>query len=297
MSTVSKIFIVLVTVFSIAFTAMTVSVVAQSTNWRDTALKYEQHARVTDANLRAVIDANAAELASARDSVVGHLATIGDLEKKLQDASSEVAKLRSELAKADAERGSTEAMNRALLSQLEMARMAEAEYRQQRDKLERDSVDFQQRNIDLNDRVNELTAQVSVLAEQKRHYEQQINVLQTDVQKLSRQASAPAAGTAMESPAGAAMRGVSALSPVRTAAIRGKVLKVDGNLVTLSIGSADGVRKDMRFVVHRDGQYVADVTVNLVDPDKAAGRLAQSAGAIHEGDDVIDAVSLAGSGK
>ena len=60
MSTLTKVFIVLLVVFSIAFTTMSVSLVAQMTDWRETAEKYEEHARVADANLRHLIAANAA---------------------------------------------------------------------------------------------------------------------------------------------------------------------------------------------------------------------------------------------
>ena len=46
LSTLTKVFIVLLVVFSIAFTTMTVSIVAQTANWRDLANTYEQHAAI-----------------------------------------------------------------------------------------------------------------------------------------------------------------------------------------------------------------------------------------------------------
>ena len=186
-STLTKVFVVLLVLFSIAFTSMTVSIVAQTTNWKDTALKYQEHARIADTNLRHEIAAGAALLATARDDVRAHLSKIGQLETDRQAARTEAGRLRSELAKADSEKSSSEAMNRGLLSQLDVAEAARSEYRSQRDTLETRSIDIERRNVDLNDRVNELTARVDVLFEQRRHFEQQINILRSENDALARQ--------------------------------------------------------------------------------------------------------------
>jgi hypothetical protein len=73
------------------------------------------------------------------------------------------------------------------------------------------------------------------------------------------------------------------------------VLEVSGDLVTLSVGSADGVKKDMVFVVHRDDEYVGDVKINLVDPNESAGRLIRSTVAPTPGDKVANEASLTAS--
>jgi len=66
-STLTKVFVVLLAVFSVAFTSMTVSHVAQTTNWKDTAEKYREHAGIADTNLRHAHAAYSAQLANARD--------------------------------------------------------------------------------------------------------------------------------------------------------------------------------------------------------------------------------------
>ena len=83
MSTLTKVFIVLLSVFSIAFTTMTVSIVAQWADWKELANDYQQHAVVADTNLRHMIAANAAELAAANDTIRGHLEQIGELENTI----------------------------------------------------------------------------------------------------------------------------------------------------------------------------------------------------------------------
>ncbi len=292
MSTLTKVFVVLLAVFSIAFTVMTVSVVAQVTNWRETALTYEEHARVADTNLRNMIAASAADLAVARDQVQLHVARTGELEAKLAEKTNECGQLRADLAKAQAGNASSEAMNASLVAQLQATESARSEYRTQRDDLEKRNIELERRNVDLSDRVNELTARVVVMMEEKRQFEQQINILKTQNERLS---MAGSRSPVFESPSGAALPNVQALAPPSGSPVRGSVLAVEDNLVTLSVGSADGVKQDMVFVLHRGGEYVGDVKVNVVNPNQCAGRLIRSTHEPMPGDLATDAVSIAQS--
>jgi len=295
LSTLTKVFVVLLVVFSIAFTAMTVSIVAQTANWRDVADRYEEHARVADTNLRNLIAANAAELAAARDAHRAQLEQIAELERQLQAGRTEVSQLTADMAKAAADKSSADAMSRGLLAQLQSCESGRGEYKKQRDELEQQSIDLQRRNIDLNDRVNEQTARIAVLQEQRRQYEQQIHILRTENEKMANETRRLTSGLSLEEPSGAAVTEVVALSPMTAAPIRGHVVEVSGDLVTLSVGSADGVRKDMVFVVFRNDQYVCDIKVSMVDPNQAAGRVVQAAQTPKVGDEVTDALRFKGS--
>ncbi len=280
MSTLTKVFVVVLVVFSITFTTMTISIVAQTTDWRDTAQKYEEHARVADTNLRNLIAASAAELATARDTIKSHLEKIGELEGQVQTSASEAAKLRADLAKADSEKSSAEAMNRGLLAQLQISESARGEYKKHRDDIEKRNIELERRNMDLNDRVNEQTAKITVLMEQKRQYEQQINILK------------PRSGVALEEPSGTEMAGVRPITPVTASGIRGKVTNVEGTLVQISVGSADGVKSGMEFTVSRGNQYVGKLQIQNVTPDQAAGRMLNTAMAPTRGDQVTDSAAL-----
>ncbi len=195
MSTLTKVFVVLLAVFSIAFTVMTISIVAQTANWRETALRYEQHAAVADTNLRNLIASNSVEAAMARDTVNTHLDRIAQLAGELQSANDLAAQRAVELAKVVSEKSSAEAMNRGLVSQLQATEAARTEYRKQRGDLEKQNIDLQRRNIDLNDRVSELTARMAVVREQNRQYEQQLNILREENRKLAQASRRPARGS------------------------------------------------------------------------------------------------------
>lgn len=297
MSTLTKVFVVLLAVFSVAFTSMTVSHVAQTTNWKDTAEKYREHAGIADTNLRHAHAAYSAQLANARDDAKALSQKIGDLEGQVAGAAGELAQVRSQLATLTAEKSSADAMNRGLLAQLQTAEAARTEYRKQRDELEQHGLEREQRSIDLNNRVNELTAQVDVLLEQKRQYEQQINILQTENQKLSLGGRAPSARPTFESPEGAALPDVVALSPMPTRAVRGRVVEIAGELVTISVGSSDGVKKEMLFVIHRNGEYVGDLRIEMTDPNQSAGRIVRASKTPQKGDDITDAASMVSASK
>jgi len=289
LSTLTKVFIVVLVVFSIAFTTMTVSIVAQSTDWQDTAKKYEEHAKVADTNLRNEIAASAATEATLRDSIKSHLEKIGEVEGQLKTNGAEMAKLRSDIAKAESEKSSSEAMSRGLLAQLQIADAGRAEYRKQRDEIEKRNIELERRNIDLNDRVNEQTMRIAVLFEQKRQYEQQLSILKTENEKLARSAGRPAGASVLEAPSGVAMSNVTPLTPISPTPVRGKILEVSGNLVTISVGSADGVKEGMVFMITRGDQYVGDLKISTVNPSQSAGRMVRTTLAPAQGDQVKDA--------
>jgi len=55
--------------------------------------------------------------------------------------------------------------------------------------------------------------------------------------------------------------------------IKGLIVEIDKNLVTLSVGSADGVTKNMVFHVTRGDRFVCDVIITNVDINRSAGTL------------------------
>ena len=295
MSTLTKVFVILLVLFSVSFSAMTVSVVSRTNSWKQNYESAIEQKLVAETNLRNLIASNAAELASARDTIRSQLGDVGDLERELERSRQRLDELEINLIQGASELSNLESMNRALVSQLQVAQSTAGEYRTQRDELENQGIERERRNIDLNDRVNELTARVAVLAEQKRQFEQQINILRTENERLASAMRQPGLGGTMEAASGAVLSGVSAQTPVSSMAVRGQVLEVDGSRLTISVGSADGVKKGMVFVIHRAGDYVGDLKISHVTPNQSVGRLIQSRLEPSLEDLVTDAVSIASS--
>ena len=255
---------------AIAFTARTV-------NWKALAEDYRTSAQIADAEQRNQMAAHAADLASARDAIKNHFDRINQLERELQDVTQEVASQQGEIAQLSADKRRADALAQRLTNELGIAQAARDAVEGQRRQFESRNIELERRNIDLNGRVNELTTQVTVLNQKVRQQEQQIYILRDENQKLAQQAGAP--GSPLESAlvGGAGVPKVRPMVPAATPKITGHVAFVDGNLVTLTVGSADRVRQGDVFVVFRGGQYVGDVQITDVEPNLASGRMIRSA--------------------
>ncbi len=254
---------------AIAFTART-------QNWKEVAEGYRTSTLVANAVQTSEMAAHAATLASARDTIRTHQARINELEHQGQATSQEVADQRGEIAQITAEKRRSDALAQRLTNELGVAQSARAAVEQQRQQFEARNIDLERRNVDLNDRVNELTTQVTVVNQQVRQQEQQIHILREENQKLARQSGTPAMG-------GAAFGGLGGenIRPAIPAAgaphISGHVAFVDGDMMTLSVGTSDRVQKGAVFVIFRGTQYIGDVRITDVEPNLSSGRIFRSA--------------------
>ena len=68
--------------------------------------------------------------------------------------------------------------------------------------------------------------------------------------------------------------------------IRGQITEVRDGLASISVGSAAGVRKGMKFLVYRGAQYMGDLAISHVEPSEAAGQLVLQRAGIVKGDSV-----------
>lgn len=296
MSTLTKIFVVLLVVFSIAFTMAAISFVAQSSDWRKLARGYQTEAQATDAHLRNVLASSAAELAAARDQNKSLMGRYKGLEGDYQDALQKVAELEAELAEARAEVSSLQATTSVLAGELKVGQAGWQEVRDQRDSMERRNLELEKRNLDLSQRVNEQIGKLTVLQREKRNIEEQLQMLQEEGRRYGQYRQQLQQGD-VRSMAQAPQESVRPMAPPATATpIRGQVKEVSGNLATVSVGSADGVVEGMMFVVYRGQEYIGDLRIEMVDANESAGRVVRSRGKPRVGDRVADETRMGLSG-
>ncbi len=69
---------------------------------------------------------------------------------------------------------------------------------------------------------------------------------------------------------GAAVQAIESGNPV---SLQGKVTALEGQLATISIGSADGVEKGMVFHVTQNDNFICDIKITDVDTEVSAGTL------------------------
>lgn len=107
----------------------------------------------------------------------------------------------------------------------------------------------------------------SIEAERRRLLEQK-----TELEKQASPVGTPREITAPVTPLPNQMASPATAAPVGTD-IKGMIVEVEGKLVTLSVGSADGVSRNMVFHVTRGDRFVCDVIITNVDINRSAGTL------------------------
>lgn len=272
MSTLTKIFIVLMVVFSIAFTMSTIGFVAKTTRWRDLANQYNEETRVVMTHMRNLAAAHAAEKTVWVDTKRSLDDRRASLEAELERLRADLETERNAIDKLQTEKSNALAHAEQLLGELKIAEAGRREESASRADIEKRNLDLEKRNADLNLRVQEQSAQILVLVQQQRQLEQQVNILREENTRLS--GGEWTGGAVTAAPAGAPAAPPST-APTAVAPIRGEIVEVSGKLATISVGSSDGVREGMVFVIYRGSEYIGDLEVTDVEPNLAAGKLVQ----------------------
>ncbi len=278
MSAVTKVLVILLVVLCIAFSMTAISITANTANWKSVAEDYRTQAQIAYAAQRSAMASHAAAIASARDSIKNHLSRIGELERESQSSTAEVAAQSGEIALLTGEKRRSDALAQRLTNELGVAQSSRAAIDEQRKQFESRNIELERRNIDLNQRINELTTQVTVLTQQQRQQEQQVHILRDENRKMLDRTGSP-----VSSGVAAAFEGRGPSGNINPAAapasprIAGHVAYVDGNVATLSVGSADRVEVGAVFVIFRGPEYVADVEITDVEPNLSSGRVIRSA--------------------
>ena len=298
MSVLTKVFVVLLTVFSIALSMLVVAAFAQQQSWKQSADDYQAAAAAANAKAGAMSEnANITEQ-RALNRHQEDVLTINALKDKAVDNETKVGQL---------ERAKTEAENRLTVSQGELtsalaqSKLLTTGLNREREfsaKLTTENSDLRRRNVDLNDRVKELTVNVAMASSQIRALQQQITAMGASGASEAVTQIPGGPGLVEANTPTAAVPAV----PSMTTPIRGEVTSVKGTLASISVGNADGVAPGMMFLVYRkaqDGgnpQYLGSIRVTRVETNQAAGQIEQSTGDIKPGDSVRDELSFAKRG-
>jgi hypothetical protein len=295
-STLTKVFLVLVAVLSVALATLTIAANGMAHNWKKSAEDWKAAALAAQAKERVVavqakltheqdldkIRRISAELERARQEQVR-------LAQALESRSIDVAELQNQVSSLAA--NITGLRESLMLVQSQLAREQDFGRR-----LATRNAELERRNIDLNDRTKELTASLAMAHTQVRALQQQIAAMQEAEVRMGLRPSIQVPGE------GVVEAFVPAVQPqlaAITAPIRGAVTKVRHNIASISVGSADGVSLGMRFLIYRPSrgeegpQYLGTLQVTAVEANQSAGTLIRAVGDIRPGDQATDEASFA----
>jgi regulator of replication initiation timing len=263
MTTLGKVFTVLIFIMSILFMGFSVVVFATHRNWKmlvdntDTAkgplgLKQQLQAQVeTNKGLRAELDSLtnrlAVEMAARRSALAALETKLADAQQRLTQKEAELAGLQSAQTEATAALNLAETRLAELVEDIKKLREEIRLVQGQRDE------SFQ--------RVVDLTDKLYSAAGVERNLKEREAQLIGEISKYKRVTD---------------VLGVNPSMPVEMIAppLDGIVTAVgDKNLIEVSLGSDDGLRVGHRVEVFRDNNYLGSALVLKTDPDRAVAQM------------------------
>ena len=291
MSVLTKVFVLVLTVASIALSMFVVAAFSQQQNWKQSAEDWQQAAIAAQAKERSMAGVAALEKARGLEMHQRDLETINSTKAELDKSKAQATEMDTALAQAKGQLTVEQQQVTGAQESNKLLQVAVSREKEFSGKLATRNSELERANIDLTDRVKELTVNVEMARAQVRALQQQIAGIEGGPAK-----SAAPGPNVVEANVQTAASPAPAAS---IAPIRGEVRAVKGTLASISVGSADGVAHGMTFLVYRKGgkggraQYLGSIKITRVDANESAGEIEQSAGDIRTGDTVRDEASFA----
>lgn len=290
MTTVTKIFVILVCLFAFIFTPMAISFAARTYDWRAVATAAQDNAQVNAAAARHEKSLREAEraryetlLERSQDRVQAGERQIADLQLQLDALTQE----RDQLARS---RDSWETSARLLTAELAVRSQHNQELEQAREGCLTRERELQATNVWMRDQLQMRNTELEVLRQQLNQRQQEIVAYRDENERLRRSLGVGRGGepaTATPSP------NVEAATPATSAPIQGRVTEVRGKDASIDVGNASGIREGMRMVVVRGNTYVGDLRITSTTPNEAVGEiLAAGDRQVRQGDSVIDEITF-----
>jgi len=297
-SVLTKVLVVVLVFASVVLSAFVIAAFARMEDWRASAADWQATAAAAQAKERAMTADSALQLAAAQDRHQRNAARISELDSQKAALERETARLERERAevqnKLTVEQGTVAALSN-------QATVLLADLNREREfggKLAKRNSELEKQNVDLNDRVKELTTNVAMAQSQVRALQQQL---------------AAATGAAPGGLAAATATDVALLASVEpnmpsisigtagsaAAPIRGEVKSVQGERAAITVGSADGVAPGMKFLIYRaapeggHAKYLATLRIARTDVNESVGVIEQVEGEVRPGDTARDLASFA----
>jgi chromosome segregation ATPase len=272
LSTLTKVLIILQTVFSILLCGIVATYVANASDYKD---KYEMS--VTSKNAAVASKTSIKEeWDAAKVKLAEALQKVEETEPTLR---AQIVKLTDDLTRTQAE---IDTLNKRVTDSMATIQAASATASQQSKlyetahaQLKITESDKIQLGKEYDETQSVLLEKLAVVASQDkmiRELEEEKSEIQGRLEQYLRQygkVAAPAtAATLVPSR-------VQLAQPVKAIGLKGLIsdLNMENRMAEISLGSTDGVKEGMKFIVTRDNQFVCNVVVLDVDAERAVGLL------------------------
>ena len=273
MSTLTKVLIVLLTVFSLFLCGIVVTYVANADNYQqlysDTRTRLQSaQAREEAAQEQLKKTTEDAELQHKQleDQLSALNIKITELQAQLDDAERKKAQLQE---RTDRWAAVTEDFNKTNDQQLQWLKTTRAEL----ERLRQEQIKERAQLDETTTAVVEKMAIITTLEDKNRNLLEENKDLENKLNQLLRQYGKAIISAEPVTPRKAAA--VPTPTPTRDIGLNGVVRALDlkHSLAEISIGSVNGVKQDMKFHVTRGDKFICDILILDVQPEKSVGIL------------------------
>jgi vacuolar-type H+-ATPase subunit I/STV1 len=264
LSTLTKIFIFLQLICSIAVAVVLVFGLSRLQNYRADVDSAEARAVAAQAAYQKSQNDIAVAQAQAADAIAKATGQVNDLSRANNDLTTKNAQLQSQIGALEARNAQQQNSISQLTSSIDSQNSLLAAKDKELAELRPENASLIQKNAELNRVNNELSTQ-------QRFAEQAIRKLQEQI------AQAGATGGGAAAPAEGQGGQVASLTSSASGAINGKINQVTQSaghtLIEIPLGDRDGVKVNTRFTIYRNNGYVGDAVVQKVFPDSSVAQV------------------------
>jgi hypothetical protein len=292
LTTTTKIFVILVCLFAFIFTPMAIQFAARVENWRTSADQFRSSATASlarEQSLKSVLDAREADWQRQFAEDQRRLNEAQQQLAELQRKNDELRQNSDQLARS---REMLETQAGILTAELAVKSKHGDELADAREKALSRERELQTANAWLTDELQRARAAIDVMKQQDAQRQQQMIACRQENDDLRRSLNLGRAAEPLTSGTGST---IEPLTPPARSRITGKVKEIRGNLVSIDVGSASGVRQGMKMIVVRNGSYVGDIRITSATPGEAVGQIAllgPEGKQVRAGDMVMDEASF-----
>ena len=271
LSTLTKVLVVLVSLISIFLCGIVVTYVANSSNYKELYTQEQKERQLVEAERLSVVKQYNAQLDAdkkVKDELNDRISILDEDKSNLEaDYRNVQRESASYEARATSLQGALTGFEQTISNLVQSLNLARGEL----DNLRTDRVDEKKEFNQITARLYEAIVQMEALSADKRRLLEERTGLEATIEELAGGKGASAGVDAKSNVVTREKSSVSAVGVGIAVNLNGLITEVGESLVSVSIGSADGVTKNMVFHVTRGDEFICDIVVTDVDTNKAAG--------------------------
>ncbi|UCD28060.1 MAG: hypothetical protein JSV03_13325 [Planctomycetota bacterium] len=286
MTTITKIFVILVCLFAFIFTPVAVYFAGTTYDWKELAEQYRELAQTAlarEMNALAVTASEIQHYKSLRDQEHNRLM---EARQKIDNLDRKINTMIQERDQLNRSRDNWETSARLLTAELAVLNNHNQELTKTKEKMLADERVLRADNNWLTGQNKDHEATIEILNQKLYQLKERIAYQAEENEKLRNQLNL---GRADSEPLTTPTPSAKSVTPAAPSPIYGRVIEVRGRMASIDVGSASGVQEGTTMIVMRGSKYICDLKITSVTPNEAVGEIGLTGGdLIRVNDQVVD---------